>query len=229
MQPDGVIFAPIFKKESLLFARQLDELNIPYAFIDTYIDGTNSIGFVGEDAFQSGRVAASIIDFGLAPEKDILIVNLAKDIGNTQHLITRNQGFMSFFMDKGKNRGMKISIEIPSSAENVVKEKLDTVLQSNPNIGAVWVSGAKSYVVARYLENADRRDILLVGYDVYNENVECLKRGYISYLIAQQPTEQGEKAVAMMFGFLSDNVRQQSQEYQKVEIVNSENVKFYSE
>lgn len=228
-KPDGVVFAPIFKKESILFAQQLDNQHIPYAFIDTFVEGTNSIGFVGEDAFQSGRVAANIIDYGTAPDKDILMVNLAKDIDNTQHLITRNQGFMSYFMDKGKNNGLKINIEIPSSAESTVKERLDSVFLSNRNIGAIWVSGAKSYVVARYLDSVGRSDINLVGYDVYNENVEYLKRGVISCLIAQQPTEQAEKVIGLMFDYLSKNTKAQSLVYQKVEIVNSENVKFYTE
>lgn len=227
MRPDGVIFAPIFKKESIEFGKRLDLKNIPYMFIDTYIEGTNCKGFIGEDAFQSGRVAASVIDFGLDIHKDILMVNLSKDMDNTQHLTIRNRGFKSYFMDEGRNMGDRISIDIPSSDVNTVNMMLDKVLSENSNIGAIWISGAKAYLIAQYLEKKSRRDIILVGYEVYNANIEYLRRNFIQYLIAQQPKEQGIKTVNAMFNLLAENSQPMKLEYQKVEIVNSENVRFY--
>ena len=41
MNPDGVIFAPILKKEALTFTEELDRLSTPYIFIDTNIKNTN--------------------------------------------------------------------------------------------------------------------------------------------------------------------------------------------
>lgn len=196
-------------------------------FIDTYIEGTNCKGFIGEDAFQSGRVAASVIDFGLDIHKDILMVNLSKDMDNTQHLTIRNRGFKSYFMDEGRNIGNRISIDIPSSDVNTVNMMLDKVLSENSNIGAIWISGAKAYLIAQYLEKKSRRDIILVGYEVYNANIEYLRRNFIQYLIAQQPKEQGIKTVNAMFNLLAENSQPMKLEYQKVEIVNSENVRFY--
>jgi LacI family transcriptional regulator len=227
MRPDGVIFAPIFKKESVEFSKKLDLVNIPYIFIDTYIEGTNCKGFIGEDAFQSGRVAASVIDFGLDIHKDILMVNLSRDVENAQHLTTRNRGFKSYFMDEGRNLGNRITIEIPQSDAESVETKLDKALSENTNIGAIWISGAKAYLIARYLEQKCRRDIILVGYEVYNTNIEYLRRNFIQYLIAQQPKEQGIKTVNVMFNLLAENSQPMKLEYQKVEIVNSENVRFY--
>ena len=227
MEPDGVIFAPILKKESLTFSSEMDQRNIPYIFIDTNIKETNCLGFIGEDAFQSGRVAASIIDYGIDHEKDILLVNIAKDLDNTQHLTSRNQGFMSYFMDAGRNRGIKISLEIPSADEEVVAEKLNRVLTNNPNIGAIWVSSAKTYAVARYLDQINKRDLIVVGYEVYEENVAYVQKNIIQYLIAQQPVKQSRKALRKMFNFLSSNMPPAKLEYQKIEIVNAENIRFY--
>ncbi len=227
MNIDGVIFAPILKKEALTFTEELDKINIPYIFIDTNIKNTNSLGFIGEDAFQSGRVAASIIDFGIGIDKDILLVNIAKDLDNTQHLTSRNQGFMSYFMDAGRNRGIKISLEIPSADEHVVKEKLTRVLTNNPNISAIWVSSAKTYAIARYLDQINKRDLIVVGYEVYEENVKYVQKNIIQYLIAQQPVKQSRKALRKLFNFLSSNIPPAKLEYQKIEIVNSENIRFY--
>ncbi len=225
--PDGVIFAPIFKKQSQDFASLLDQRAIPYIFIDTFIDGTNCLGFVGEDAFQSGRMAASIIDFGTPADKDILLVNLSKDLENTQHLTSRNQGFLSYFMDEGRNNGMRISVEIPSTENEKIDEKLSPIFASNDNIGAVWFSGAKTYLIAKFLERINRRDVILVGYDIYGHNIDYLRRNYINFLIAQQPLEQAAKAVNSMFRYLVEHAQPMKLEYQKVEIVNSENIRFF--
>lgn len=226
MKPDGVIMAPLFVTESKAFTAKLDALNIPYIYIDTMIEDTNPISFIGEDAFQSGRVAASIIDFGVAPDRNILMVNIAKNVGNTQHLNARNQGFLSYFMDRGRNTGLKIAVEIQQTEENAVHQKLDQILTNN-NIGAIWVSGSRAYLVARYLEQRGIRNIILVGYDVYDRNIEYLKRNIIDFLVAQQPREQGRKALRTITECLNGNKRPLLTEYQKVEIVNSESLRFF--
>jgi DNA-binding LacI/PurR family transcriptional regulator len=37
LKPDGVVFAPFYKKEATEFINQLKELNIPFVFIDSEI------------------------------------------------------------------------------------------------------------------------------------------------------------------------------------------------
>ena len=226
-KPDGVIFAPILKKEGKEFTKKLDKKSIPYIFIDTFIEESNCLSFIGEDAYQSGRVSASIIDYGLGIDKDILIVNLAKDLENTQHLNRRNQGFMSYFLDKGKNKGMKITVEIPSTEREVVKERMDLILNNNPNIGAILVSSAKTHIVAQYLQNKKINDIILVGYELTDENVGYLRKGIIRFLVGQKPAEQSEKAVKKLFDYLTTKQIPLKKEYQHVEIINIENIDSY--
>jgi len=226
-KPDGVIFAPILKKEGKEFTKKLDKKSIPYIFIDTFIEESNCLSFIGEDAYQSGRVSASIIDYGLGVDKDILIVNLAKDLENTQHLNRRNQGFMSYFLDKGKNKGMKITVEIPSTEREVVKERMDLILSNNPNIGAILVSSAKTHIVAQYLQNKKINDIILVGYELTDENVGYLRKGIIRFLVGQKPAEQSEKAVKKLFDYLTTKQVPLKKEYQHVEIINIENIDSY--
>lgn len=225
--PEGVIFAPILRKEGVQLASELDIRNIPYIFIDTFIENSNCLAFIGEDAYQGGRVAASLIDYGLNPDKDILIVNIAKDIENTQHLNRRNQGFMSYFLDTGRNRGMKITVEIPLAERDIVEERMDQILETNPNIGAILVSSAKTHVIARYIENKKKRDIILVGYELTKKNVDFLKKGIIHFLIGQKPMEQSEKAVKKMFDYLTSKQIPIKREFQPVEIINIENVDLF--
>lgn len=224
--PDGVILAPVLKNESLAFCESLERNNIPFVFIDTYIDNTRCLSFFGEDAFQSGRVAASLVDFGIHDDKDILIINIAKNLENVQHLSSRNQGFMSYFMEMGRNKRMKISVEVPDSNEDNVTEALDKVFKNNTNIGAVLVSSSRTYAVARYLEE-NQIDLLVVGYEVFGQNITYLQKGIVDFLIGQRPVEQAEKAFKSLFEYLSNNSIPKGKEYQSIDIVNAENINLY--
>ena len=226
---DGVIIAPVMKNEAYELCHKLDERNTPYIFIDTFIKETNCLAFIGEDAYQSGRISASLIDFGLAEDKDILIVNISKNLENTQHLNSRNQGFLSYFMDAGKNNGLKISVEIPSNSPEDIEAKLDPIFQNNPGIGAIMVSSAKTHLIAHYLEVKRKRDIILVGYEIFDKNITYLKKRYINFLISQKPQEQGEKAVFKLFYFLANKTIPDKKEYQTVDIINCESLPLLSQ
>jgi LacI family transcriptional regulator len=227
MAPDGVLLAPVFKQESIAFCQQLCQLHIPFVFVDTFINEVDYLAFVGEDAYQSGRVAAQLIDFGTDTSKDILIVNIARDLENTLHLNSRMQGFQSYFLDAGKNEGLKISLELPSSDYQEVKLKLDQVLTNNPNIGAVFVTSSKTYLIARYLEQENKKSIHLVGYDIVDRSVRYLRTGHIRFLIGQRPAEQAERALKKLFDFLVSNRVTVKTEYLPIDVIMSENINFF--
>ncbi|MGQ1784132.1 MULTISPECIES: LacI family DNA-binding transcriptional regulator [unclassified Saccharicrinis] len=223
-QPDGVIMAPILKNESEELCHKLDDMQVPYVFIDTNIENTNSLTFVGEDAYQAGRVAASLIDTGISPTKDILIVNIAKDLENIQHLKHRNQGFLSYFMDAGNNNGLKISVEVPNTEPKEVKAILDKVFENNPNIGGVFVSSSRTYVVAEYLQKYNKQNLFLVGYELFGKNSDFLQQRVINFLIGQRPIEQAEKTFKKLFDFMAHNAVPDKKDYQPIDIINAENL-----
>jgi len=62
LKPDGVLLAPIFKSESIAFCSRLKTEMIPFVFIDGYIEDTDFLAYIGENSFQSGRVAGQLCD-----------------------------------------------------------------------------------------------------------------------------------------------------------------------
>ncbi len=223
-KPDGAILAPILKNESIELCHRLDDLEIPYSFIDTFLNDTNALTFVGENAYKGGRVAASLMDMGVQPDKDILIINLAKDLDNVQHLNLRNQGFLSYFLDAGKNTGLKISVEIPHTDKKTVNEILDRVFKNNPNIGGVMVSSSRTYVIAEYIQKHQLQHLFLIGYETFEKNSAFMKDGVIDFLISQRPIEQAEKAFKLLFNYLVHNTTPDKTEYQPIDIINAENI-----
>jgi LacI family transcriptional regulator len=226
-KPDGVLIAPIFKQETHALCSVLDHLRIPYVFVDSYLSDVDFLAFIGEDAYQSGRVAAQLIDYGTSVNKDILIVNIARDLENTLHLNSRMQGFLSYFMDAGNNTGLKISLEIHRPAFAEVTQKMSQVMRSNPNIGAVFVTSSKVYKIARYFEENHIRHVNLVGYDMVERNVRYLRTGQIRFLLSQRPVEQVEKGLKKLYEFLSVNRVPVKMENLPIDVVTPENVNFF--
>jgi LacI family transcriptional regulator len=224
LKPDGVLLAPIFKSESIAFCLKLSEERIPFVFVDGHIEGTDFLSYTGENIFQSGRVAGQLIDMVTSEKSDILVVNIARNLQNTHHLNNRTQGFLSYFEKTSSNKGQKIIINIPDPSSESISIAIDKVLKGKPEIGSIFITGSRSYLIASYLAKKGLKTINLIGYDLLDLNVKYLKSGVIRFLIGQRPEEQTYKSIKKLFEFLSSNKVPDQMEYLPVDIVTSENV-----
>jgi LacI family transcriptional regulator len=227
MEPDGVLLAPIFKSESIVFCGKLQERKIPFVFVDGFVEESEFLAYIGEDAYSSGRVAGQLADLITPPEKDMLIVIIARNIRNVQHLNKRIRGFSSYFTGRSINRGKRITISIPDPSNESLERALDRAFMENQNIGSVYMSGSKSFLIAGYLEKRGRRNVSLIGYDLLDKNISYLRSGTIRFLIGQRPEEQTYKAAKKLFEFISLDRIPDRMEYLPVDIITSENVNFF--
>ncbi|MFA5820359.1 MAG: substrate-binding domain-containing protein [Bacteroidales bacterium] len=227
LKPDGVLLAPIFKSESIAFCSRLYKEKIPFVFIDGFIENTDFLAYIGEDIFQSGRVAGQLIDMVTPEKSDILVVTIARNIQNVHHLNKRTHGFLSYFEKSGSNKGKKININIPDPSSESVRIAFDKVFEENPGIGSIFITGSRSYLIALYLEEKGLKSINLIGYDLLDMNVKYLKSGVTRFLIGQRPEEQTYKGIKKLFEFLSLHKVPDKIEYIPVDVVTSENVDFF--
>jgi LacI family transcriptional regulator len=227
LKPDGVLLAPIFKSESALFCSHLHSEGIPFVFIDGLVEKTGFLAYVGENTFQSGRVAGQLIDMVTPPGADILIVTIARNIKNVHHLSKRSEGFMTFFNGTGLNNGDKIAVNIPEPTIESVKITLDDMLEKHPLIGSIFITGSRSYLIAGYLKKRGITSVSLIGYDLIDPNVKYLKSGIINFLISQRPEEQTSRGIRKLFEYLYFHKIPEKIEYLPVDIVSSENVDFF--
>ena len=226
-KPDGVLLAPIFKAESTVFCSKLKEANIPFVFVDGFIDETEFLSYTGENIYQSGRVAGQLIDMITRVNGDILLVNIARNLQNIHHLNSRTSGFLNYFETTGRNKGNKISLNISDPSRRSVNEALKRTFKNHDNICSVFITGSKSHLIANYLEEKNISDVNVVGYDLLDKNVRFLKSGIIKFLIGQRPEEQTYRGIKKLFEYLSLNKIPERIEYLPVDIVTSENVDFF--
>jgi LacI family transcriptional regulator len=225
--PNGVVVAPVFKNEALDFVSELKKRNIPYVFLDTNLETeTGHIGYIGHDSYQSGKVAAKLIDTRIRNTDNILLINLSANPDNQNHLSQRSAGFRDFFSKK-ERMGSLLEIDINKLEPKYIKEKMKSIFHSINNIRAIFVTSSKSHIVAKYLYKNDlHHKIVLTGYDLTDQNIEYLNNDTIDYLISQNPETQGFNSVQTLFQAIVLNETPDKNTFLPIDIVIKENLMY---
>lgn len=227
IKPDGVVFPPFFKNESTSFIHRLKELNIPFIFIDSEIKNAGQLGYVGQDSYQSGMVSAKLLD-QILPDGNVLVIHFAKEMDNQNHLVQREKGFYDWFKKQQNTQHRIFTQEVPDTS---TEKWMDGVIQNmrKKNIKGVFVTNSKVYYVGRLMEKYQLAGLKVIGHDLIRENIACLKKDVVQFLICQRPEEQGYHAINKLFRHVVQKRSTASENYAPIDIVIKENVDFYKE
>lgn len=224
---DGVVVAPSFIEESIQFTNQCRELKIPYVFINSDIPAQQSLCYIGPELFKSGYLAASLAGYSKSDTGKILVVNIVKEIDNQQHHVVRKEeGFRSYFRDKNIKADI-IEANINQTDFKAIEKRLTEVFDENVDITSVFVTNSRVFSVARFLEKKGLKDVLLIGYDYIEENIQFLRNGRINFLICQKPEEQGYRGIMALYHHLILKIPISSIDYMPIDIITKENYEFY--
>jgi LacI family transcriptional regulator len=226
--PEGVVLAPFFLRESKEFIEELKKRNIPYVFIDSNITECCKLSFIGQNSFQSGMLAAKLLDYSVPAEASILILHFAKQLDNMNHLVQREKGFYEYFSKNKPESGRKlITQEIADPTSEESQNTIETLLQTNPEIQGIFVTNSQVYYLASILEKLNLTGIRVIGHDLINENISFLKKGFVDFLICQRPEEQGYNAIRTLFDHLVLKKEVKNENYTSIDIITKENLDYY--
>ena len=226
LSPDGVLLAPWVKRESLKFTQALTKKGIPYVFIDSTLRESQPISFIVQKSFQSGFLAAKLLDYGINDHSTLLLVHVIKELDNVNHLLLREKGFLEYFEDK-KDRGHRvIKIEI-SGKENELPEKLTEKGIALDSIDGVFITNSRVHHAVNCFNHLDKSP-KIIGYDLIPKNIELLNQGKIDFLICQKPEKQGFVAINLLFDHIVRKEKVLAENYTSIDIVTKENIEYYS-
>ncbi len=227
LNPDGIVMAPFFKKESLIFIDKLNKLKIPFVFIDSEIKDAGQISYIGQDSFQSGLVSGKLLDL-IQHDGNILVIHFAKEMDNLNHLTQREKGFYDWFLNHKENKHRILTIEVSETENELWMEKVKAKIEQN-NIKGIFVTNSKVFFVGRLIEKFGFYNIKVIGHDLLKENIEFLKKDIVHFLICQRPEEQGYNAVNKLFRSVIQKRDIAEENYTSIDIVTKENVDYYKE
>jgi LacI family transcriptional regulator len=224
-QPDGVLVAPLFHTEAIAIFQLFGQHNIPFVTINTDIIGGTAISFIGQNAFQSGRLAAELLDIANQTQRDLAsyaVLHINEDIDNSIHLLDKERGFREYFKEIGKSSVVTISINDPTD------QQFDDVLAelfSRPSLRGIFVSTSKAFEVAQRMTANNK--VSLVGYDLLSKNLEYLKRGVIDFLIHQNPRRQASQGISVLSNYLVFRKEAKQRDLFPLEVITRENLQSY--
>ncbi len=224
--PEGVVLAPFFSRESKEFIGELKNRDIPYVFIDSNIKDSDKLSYIGQDSFQSGTLAAKLLDYSIPENASILILHFAKELDNMNHLVQREKGFYEYF-SKASGKKNLITLEIADPNDIGCQNRIIEQIQSNTNIKGIFVTNSQVYYLGRILEQINKPEIRVIGHDLIRENIEFLNKGVVDFLICQRPEEQGYRAILTLFDHLVLRKDVNSENYTSIDIITKENLDYY--
>jgi LacI family transcriptional regulator len=226
--PDAIIAAPVFNQETREFFDRCNEQRIPFISLNDNIGHPAQVSYVGQDSRQSGAVAAHLMNISMRESGRLLVVSIAGDRDNYNHILNRETGFREYWeQTNGSPVNEILSLAMPEDTYPYIKKELGAAFNKYGDIRGIFVTNSRVYHVARFLDNTGKREIMLVGYDLIKPNVKYLNNDTINFLINQKPREQGYKALISAFNAIRLNKKTSPEQLIPIDIICRENLCCY--
>ncbi len=227
-QPGAVLFAPLFLAESDLLIQEATRLGIPKVMINTNIEGTDALCYIGQDSYQSGVLAGRLLNFGLEDGDCAMVLNLDKGVRNARHLLDKQRGFKDFF-EQLEGKSITIYDEVFEDFDDVeaMRGWIGKRLAAQPRLNSFFVTNSRAYKLAAALDASTLQRVKIVGFDLLEPNLRLLADNKIRFLINQNAWQQGYLAVMALVNKLVLKKEVPAQQYLPLDIVVRENVAYY--
>ena len=226
---DGVIIAPIYKKEASVFIRRLSERAIPTIFVDTKVDDCEYLAYYGMPLYESGYLAAHLL-FNEQQIPELVNFNVYRDgAAPNESMIKRTDGFLGYIEEH--NLECKIydySIRPYDFMYNI--KLFDDFFNEHPDVKHIITLNSRAYIISSWLEMRNIKDKKLLGFDMLEKNLEGVKKGYITVLLTERTAMHVEKSMQALINYLVFGQRPVYKDNMvPIDILNKYNVDFYVE
>ncbi len=203
---DALVTAPNDKEQSIPVLQAAHEAGIPVLTVDTFIgdgdyaDGevTFPISYIGSDNTQGGYIACSALADALPEGSKIYVTNTRPGISTTDQ---REEGCLMAAEDRGL---IVARVDYNENSADMAQQQTAAVLQANPDIVGMFATNLFGAVGAgNAIQNAGLQGAVEVAlFDAGEENIQFLRDGIVSLVIAQKPSDMGYLGVALATAYL---------------------------
>ena len=195
----SLVTAPNDKEQSIPVLQSAHESGIPVLTVDTFIgDGNYADGevtfpltYIGSDNTQGGYIACSALADALPEGSKIYVTNTRPGISTTDQ---REEGCLM----AAEDRGLVVArVDYNENSADMAQQQTAAVLQANPDIVGMFATNLFGAVGAgNAIQNAGLQGAVEVAlFDAGEENIQFLRDGIVSLVIAQKPADMGYMGV----------------------------------
>ena len=223
---DAVLLAPVFFKETQQCIVKLEQMNIPYVFINIEFRGVNNISYIGQHSIDSGALAAKLMSLLISKNEDVLLIKVRKDSIHHSAIEERVSGFKSYFKNERNSIKIHETILTDIKDQNSINQIISKCLVTNTQIKGFFVPSSYVSLIATYLETLGLQHLKLIGYDLNQENIDFIKNETIDFLIDQNAFSQGYEGAKILFNFIANNIVPEKTHYSPIKLLTKENIEY---
>ena len=199
--PSGVVIAPIFQEATATFTKELQKRDIPYVFIDSKPETDSCLAYFGMPPYKSGYLCGDLLTGGQAV-KNALIVRIRRDRDRqSDPTINRRAGFMDYMLEHSPDCVLS-NIFIDPNASESIEGTLNAWFEDHPQVRHIVMFNSRIHLIVPWLEAHPDPERRVVGFDNLKANMDALRGGTVTSLIAQRPDEQVRLAIEALTEFI---------------------------
>ncbi len=173
---------------------------LPVFAVNTTVENSSALCYVGTDYFENGRIACGIMGLILPKESNNIAV-----LTGSEHILGHNQrveGFRSVMNEKFPKWNL-IEVFQTNDDDNIAYNVTKDILQKHPSLDGIYIAAAGTYGVCQAVSEEVNENVpIIICTDSVPETKLMLKKGIIKAAICQQPFVQGYQVVQKAFSFL---------------------------
>lgn len=194
----GLVITPYNNKKIQAKIDELVSRKIPVVTVNSDIEKSSRIAYVGSDYFLGGKVAAGL--FALMTQGDI---NLGIITGSSEILChTERINGLRQTLENSYPRIHIVDIRENLDDQIISYSATKEMLLTHPEINALFFTASGVHGGCRAVQELNRKP-RIISFDEVPSTVEMLKEGVISVSIGQQPYWQGSTSLGILFDYLS--------------------------
>ncbi len=199
---NGLVLAPI--NDSLLRER-IDALfgaDIPVVTINTDIEGSKRLAYVGSDFYQGGCIAAGLFALSSKDTHELGIITGSNDVLCHTERIRGLQATLDASYAHISISGIVENHDDEIESYNVARE----LLIKHPDTDALFFTAGGIYGGCKAIKELHMHP-RIITFDEIPTTLELLRDGTILATISQQPYKQGYQAMDILFEYLTSSIQ----------------------
>ena len=198
---NAIVTVPFFKNESNDLLNLAKSKHIPVVFLDTEIALDGPSNFIRQNSYKAGMVAGRLLHGLVGSEGEYFIVNIINDKGVHANGKQREDGFRAFFKAIKQHVNIR-TMDHPVNVDFTITEELENWLKKN-TLKGIFVTNSRAHLIPPLLKKHNISKTFVVGFDLNEKNIACLKNNEINFIINQKPKYQGYAAIKGLYNFLT--------------------------
>lgn len=222
--PDAVIIGPTFNQVTKDFTTKLQEMEVPFVYVDSMISDTNPLAFFSANHYLCGYLTCKLL-MSLVPENSDIGVLQAIRVGDqsSNASIQRREGAFDYLKEINYNNNVhNMSFSAYDHQKN--DNNMSEFFGRHTNVKGFIVLNSRGNVVADFLKKNNINDVSLVCIDLTDANINSLKDHKIDFLIDQNPDYQGYMAMKTLLENLILKTKPHQENLMPLNIVTAETV-----